>query len=442
MRYVCPVLTPRLVRWGLISVVCALLLSFAGALFQAPPAEAQDSGTALSGTLRVGRDPVPDVVVTVVDSSGNEVGSTTSGEDGKWQVPVPAPDQYVVAIDPSSLPEGVGFKAGATNEVLRDVPALDRASYPVGFQLEDASATPLIVPDPTWQRLLNRGVSGLRVGLLVALAAVGLSLIYGVTGLVNFAHSEMVTFGAVVAFGYEALMPSTPFFIPVLLGVLTGGVLGFVLERGLFGPLRARKMNNISLMVVSIGLAFVLRYLIVIYFGSAPSGYKHYLIQQSIDIGPISLPAKDLVIMPVAFILLVLIATLLQKTRIGTSMRAVSDNPALAESSGIDINKTILAVWIAGSALAAAGGIFLGLTNIIEWQMGEKMLLLIFAAVTLGGLGTAYGAMVGGLAIGFASEMSTYWLDNDLKFLVALVVLILVLLLRPQGILGVRERFG
>ena len=406
-----------------------------------PPAQAQEPDHVLSGTLRVGRDPVPDVVITVTDPSGVEIGSSTADSDGKWAVPITTTGEYLVSIDPATLPEGVGFREDATNEVLRDVPALDRPAFPVGFKLQDGAA-PLIVPDPTWQRLLQRSVSGLRVGLLVALAAVGLSLIYGVTGLVNFAHSEMVTFGAVVAFGFEAIAPSMPFFVPVLLGVMTGGLLGFVLERGLFGPLRARKMNNISLMVVSIGLAFILRYLIVIYFGSAPTGYKHYLIQEAIDIGPISLPAKDLVIMPVAFLLLLLIATLLQKTRIGTSMRAVSDNPALAESSGIDINKTILAVWIAGSALAAGGGIFLGLTNIIEWQMGEKMLLLIFAAVTLGGLGTAYGAMVGGLAIGFASEMSTFWLDNDLKFLVALVVLIMILLIRPQGILGVRERFG
>lgn len=407
-----------------------------------PPAQAQDPDHVLSGTLRVGREPVPDISLTVTDADGAEIGTTTSDAEGKWAVGITAAGDYVVTIDNATLPEGVGYKEGASNVVERSVPALDRPAFPVGFKLEDGAAAPLIVPDPTWQRLLNRAVSGLRVGLLVALAAVGLSLIYGVTGLVNFAHSEMVTFGAVVAFGYEALMPSAPFVIPVILGVLSGAALGYFLETGLFKPLRARKMNNISLMVVSIGLAFILRYLIVIYFRAEPVGYKHYLIQEAIDIGPISLPAKDLVIMPIAFLLLVLVATLLQKTRIGTSMRAVSDNPALAESSGIDINKTILAVWVGGAALAAIGGIFLGLTNIIEWQMGEKMLLLIFAATTLGGLGTAYGAMVGGLAIGFASEMSTFWLDNDLKFLIALVVLILILLFRPQGILGVRERFG
>lgn len=430
-----------MVRRGLLAVLCALIFSFVGALFMTVPADAQDH--VLAGTLRVNRDPVPEVSLTVFDSAGAEVGSAVTDADGKWEVPITATDMYTVTIDVATLPEGVGFREGATNEVVRDVPELNRPSFPVGFKLEDGAA-PLITPDPLWQRILNRSVSGLRVGLLVALAAVGLSLIYGVTGLVNFAHSEMVTFGAVVAFGFEAIRPATPFFVPVIFGIIAGGLLGFVLERGLFKPLRDRKMNNISLMVVSIGLAFVLRYIIVIYFGAEPTGFKHYLIQEAIDIGPISLPAKDLFIMPIALVLLIIVATLLQKTRIGTSMRAVSDNPALAESSGIDINKTILAVWIAGSALAACGGIFLGLTNIIEWQMGEKMLLLIFAAVTLGGLGTAYGAMVGGIAIGLASEVVTMlpFIDNDLKFLVALVVLIVILLVRPQGILGVRERFG
>lgn len=421
----------------------ALIFSFAGALFT-PPANAQDPDHVLSGTLRVGREPVANIEVSVTDPNGNDLGSTLSDEDGKWSIPITEAGEYLVVINPETLPEGVGFREGATNEVVRDVPALDRPAFPVGFKLEDGAAAPLIVPPSNLEQFIDRSVSGLRVGLLVALAAVGLSLIYGVTGLVNFAHSEMVTFGAVTAFGFEAINPSLPFFIPVLGGVIAGGVLGFVLERGLFKPLRARKMNNISLMVVSIGLAFVLRYIIVIYAGTEPKGFKHYLIQEAVDIGPISLPPKDLVIMPIALLLLIIVATLLQKTRIGTSMRAVSDNPALAESSGIDINKTILAVWVAGSALAATGGIFLGLTNIIEWQMGEKMLLLIFAAVTLGGLGTAYGAMVGGLAIGFASEVITLvpGFDNDLKFLIALVVLIAILLIRPQGILGVRERLG
>jgi neutral amino acid transport system permease protein len=143
-----------------------------------------------------------------------------------------------------------------------------------------------------------------------------------------------------------------------------------------------------------------------------------------------------------SFAVLITVGLLLQRTKVGTAMRAVADNRDLAESSGIDVRRTILAVWVVGSALAALGGTFIGSTQQVSWQMGERQLLLIFAAVTLGGLGTAYGAMVGGLMIGVASEMSTLWLDNDLKFLVALTVLIIVLIVRPQGILGQRERFG
>jgi len=424
------------------TALVVMLMLIIGSLFIGmAPAGAQDD-VVLRGTLRSGRDPIDAVTLSVVNSAGAEVGTTTTGADGKWEVPINAADTYTITIDEATLPEGIGFKGGNSNVVEREVTEL--RTFSVGFQLEAVDAQPLVAIDSTTTRVLNRVASGIKVGLLVALASVGLSLIYGVTGLVNFAHSEMVTFGAVIAFGIEALMPSVPFPITVLLAVIVGGALGFLLERGLFRPLRKRKMNNISLMIVSIGLAFVLRYAIVIYFRAEPVGYKHYLIQTGTKIGPISLPMKDWVIIVVAFVLLLAVGLLLQKTRLGTAMRAVADNPPLAQSSGINVDSTILAVWIAGSALAAAGGIFLGLTQVVEWQMGEKMLLLIFAAVTLGGLGTAYGAMVGGLVIGLASEVITLhpWVDSNLKFGVALLVLILVLLVRPQGILGVRERFG
>ena len=195
-------------------------------------------------------------------------------------------------------------------------------------------------------------------------------------------------------------------------------------------------------MVVSIGLAFLMRYLYLIYFGAERKFFSDFRIQTNYDIGPISLPPKDYFIIVISLLVLAGVGLLLQRTKLGTAMRAVADNRDLAESSGIDVKRTILAVWISGSALAALAGIFIGMTQQVSWQMGERQLLLIFAAVTLGGLGTAYGAMVGGLLIGVASEMSTLWLDNDLKFLVALTVLIVILIVRPQGILGQRERFG
>ena len=404
-------------------------------------ASALDNEAVFRGTVRVGREVIPDVTITILDDAGKEIGSTASGEDGKWEIPIPSIGEYSVQLI-GPLPEGVTVKEGAASEVAVLVEEIRTTS--VGFQLEASEQKTILEIPPTWERLLNRMVSGLKVGLLVALASIGLSLIFGVTGLVNFAHSEMVAFGAVIALVLESSMGLTGglFPIAVLLAVVIGGFLGLFLEKGIFGPLRRKKMTNISLMVVSIGLAFLMRYLMLIYHGAEPKTYTSFKIQTGVSLGPIELPPKDYYIISIAFVTLVAVGILLQRTRLGTSMRAVSDNPALAESSGIDVNRTIMWVWIFGSALAGMGGIMIGLTQVVEWQMGEKILLLIFAAVTLGGLGTAYGAMVGGIAIGLASETSTFWLDNDLKFLIALAVLIVILLVRPQGILGIRERLG
>jgi neutral amino acid transport system permease protein len=420
--------------WALVAAIVLAIVAPAAIAV----AQDDDSGLELRGTVRAGRDIVADVPITVALADGETVGETASDAEGRWSIPVPGPGTYLVSIDTAAFPEGIALQAGAPAE--QSIEVTDR-SQQVVFRLQTGASSAVVTQQNDFERILNRFVSGIKVGLLVAMAAVGLSLIFGVTGLVNFAHSELVAFGAVTAFALEAWTP-LPFLLVVVLAVMIGGMLGFTLEAGLFGPLRRRKMNTISLMVVSIGLAFVLRYLILIYFGSRQKTYEAFRIQTNFDIGPISLPPKDYWIMLTAVVVLVGVGLMLQKTKLGTAMRAVADNPPLARSSGIDVDRTILSVWIMGAALAALGGILLGLTQTVEWQMGERILLLIFAAVTLGGLGTAYGAMVGGLAIGIASELSVEWLDNDLKFLVALVALILILLVRPQGILGVRERFG
>jgi neutral amino acid transport system permease protein len=139
---------------------------------------------------------------------------------------------------------------------------------------------------------------------------------------------------------------------------------------------------------------------------------------------------------------LVGIGVLLQRTKIGKAMRAVADNKELAESSGVDAERVILFVWVFGGGLAALGGILLGLAEQVGWLMGFQLLLLMFAGITLGGLGTAFGALFGSLVIGIVAQMSTLVVPNDLRIVVALFVLILVLLVRPQGILGQAERVG
>jgi branched-chain amino acid transport system permease protein len=146
--------------------------------------------------------------------------------------------------------------------------------------------------------------------------------------------------------------------------------------------------------------------------------------------------------MALCAMVLIGIAVTLQKTRLGMSLRAVADLKDLAEASGIDVNRVILYTWIGCGALAALGGVLFGVSDTISFDMGFSLLLLMFAAVVLGGLGTAYGPMVGALIIGVVSQVSTYWISTKYRIAVALVVLIIAVIVRPQGILGRRERIG
>ncbi len=151
---------------------------------------------------------------------------------------------------------------------------------------------------------------------------------------------------------------------------------------------------------------------------------------------------RDLIGMGISIVVLVGVALFLQRTRMGKAMRAVADNRDLAESSGVDVDRVINMVWASGAGLAALGGILQGLSEQVSWQMGFQLLLLMFAGVTLGGLGTAYGALVGSMVVGVVVEMSTLVLPSEFKTVTALLILILILLVRPQGILGQAERIG
>ena len=294
-------------------------------------------------------------------------------------------------------------------------------------------------------RFLNVVVDGLVVGLIIALTSVGLSLIFGVTGLVNFAHGELVTFGAVVAWflnagtwGFQVTLA-----VAALIAVVAGGLFGAALEKGVFGPLRKRKVPNISLIVTTIGLSLVVRHVILIWYGSQTQKYRDYATQVAKNYGPVSITDVKLAIIVISALVLALVGLLLMKTRLGTAMRAVADNRDLAEASGIDVRKVILATWAGGGALAALGGVFQGIGFAgVSWDLGFKLLLLMFAAVILGGLGTAFGAMVGGVLIGVVTQISSLWLSTEFKLVIAFGILIIVLLVRPQGILGKKERIG
>jgi neutral amino acid transport system permease protein len=392
---------------------------------------------AFEGRLVDAGEPVEGVTIRVETVEGDEVGSAESDADGRWNVPIEIPGRYRVAIDTDTLPDGVDL----TNQ---DATTFETNVFPgrvtvVLFALGERVGT----GGPSdLERLAQSTTNGVKLGLIIAMAAIGLSLIFGTTGLINFAHGELVTLGAVVAWFLNARGPRWPLLGASLAALAICGLFGGLIERGVWRPLRVRQVGLFQLFVITIGLSLIIRHVLLIWFGGQRRGFVDYRIQQQWELGPVEITPRDFTIMVLSALILVGVATVLQRTRLGKATRAVADNVDLSEASGIDVQRVILVVWIAGAALAALGGIFLGAIESVDWQMGTRMLLLMFAAVILGGLGTAYGAMVGGLAVGLVTEISTIWVPSALKLVFALGAMVLALLIRPQGILGRAERIG
>jgi neutral amino acid transport system permease protein len=396
------------------------------------------SGEVVRGTLRDGDgEPVEGVTIRVRTADGEEIGEATTGEDGTWEIEVGRTGQFEAELDESTLPEDV---------TLRDP---DR--NPLAFELRSGQSRTLIFAlgegaggtSMLFRRLAQQTFSGIQFGLIIAMTAIGLSLIFGTTGLVNFAHGELVTLGAVIAWFLNAPPGIAMHLIPAaVIAIVLTGAAGGGLELGLWRPLRRRRTGLIQMLVISIGLSLLLRNVIQIWFGGRSRPYLNYTIQSSFSVGPFSMTPRDLAILVLSIVTLVGVATMIQRTRIGKAMRAVADNRDLAESSGIDVKRVILFVWVLGAALAGFGGVLAGVDENVTFLLGFRLLLLMFAGVILGGLGTAYGAMVGSLVVGLVVEVSTVWFSPELKYVWALLVLIIILLFRPQGLLGRKERIG
>jgi neutral amino acid transport system permease protein len=424
------------VRIRALLVVAAFIGGLAGLLgMGAEPASAQTGGETVGGVFRFEGEPVVGVKVTVTTEAGKQVGTATSDAKGSWRVEVPGPGRYKVDLDAESLSEGVTLRDPDRTSVTVTVGGQQRRSvlFPLGESTRKTQSNA--------ERALQLSAEGLRFGLILALASIGLSLIFGTTGLTNFAHGELVTLGGLVAFYFNVTV-GMQLIWATLITVIVCGLLGWLQDKVLWGQLRRRGTGLIAMMIVSIGLSILLRYLFLFLFGGETRAYTDYATQTSLSLGSVSLAPKDLWSMAIATIMLLLVAYFLLRTRMGKATRAVADNPSLAAASGIDVELVIRIVWITGAALAALAGVLLGLAQQVNFQMGFQVLLLIFAAVTLGGLGTAFGALVGSLVVGMFIQVSTLVIAPELKSVGALAILIVILLVRPQGILGRRERVG
>lgn len=414
-----------------------------GALFFALGVNATSAyaaeGEALQGTLVSGSQPVAGVKITV-SQNGQQTGSVESGADGKWSLPV-TPGTYEVVLDESTLPENVGLQgaAGATRNLEVYAGNARTVLFPLGPV--GASAPPPEAAPTVLDRLPNLVYTGVHIGLILALGALGVSLIFGTMGLTNFAHGELITLGALMGFVFNNTI-GLPLWLSAPLAVAVGAGFGWVQDRFFWGWLRRRRTGLVGMMIVSIGLALVLRYIYLFQFGGSTEQYREYAAQGGVEVGPLLIAPKNMVMDLVAILVLVAVSFALMRTRLGKATRAVSTNPSLAAASGIDVDKIIRLIWTIGGGLAALSGVMLAMFQGVNFMMGFQMLLLVFAAVTLGGLGTAYGALIGSMIVGIVTQVSTIWVPTELKNVSALAALIIILLFRPQGILGRRERIG
>jgi len=386
--------------------------------------------------------PIPGVSLNVIDGEGGEVGTGVTGTEGRVYIVIPGGGDYTVTLDADSLPDGVELSGAGSTE--RVVTVFLSGENPLQFQI----GVQAIADTPFYKTLSQALVNGLKYGLLIALAGLGLSLIFGTTGLTNFAHGELITLGGILTYAFNRGF-GLPVVLAGILAVIACAGFGWAQDKGLWGPLRSRGTGLIAMMIVSIGLALLLRSVFQYTFGGSTKTLSQYVAQRSDTYGPILIAPKEWAIMIIAIVSIAVVIIGLANTRLGKAMRAVSDNPDLSASSGMRVDGVITKVWILGTALTGLSGVLLAVDKQVNFQMGFKLLLLVFAAVTLGGLGTIYGAVLGSLIIGLVAEVGPvvsifgfHPIPASIKDVGPLLLLILILLVRPQGILGRADRIG
>ncbi|WP_137286212.1 branched-chain amino acid ABC transporter permease [Halorussus salinisoli] len=278
--------------------------------------------------------------------------------------------------------------------------------------------------------------NGLVVGSIIAVAALGLTLIFGILNFINIAYGDYMAVGA-----YFTFAANTQYDLPIVAAALVGmvgmAVGALVVDKLVFERFRSR--SAIVLLVVSIGVAFVLRNLIRIVWGTRNRRFSGP-IEAAPEVFGVRVLPDQVAIIVVSFVILGGTYLLLRRTRIGIAMRAASDDTDLARIRGIDTERLVTYVWIVGGAIAGIAGILLGLDAQLRPNMGFTALIPIFAAVILGGIGDPLGAVAGGYAIGLAQELSVVVIPSEYKPAIGLLLLIIGLLSKPEGIFGEATR--
>jgi len=303
------------------------------------------------------------------------------------------------------------------------------------------------VQDVSRGRLLSLTVWGIMLGGVIGLGAIGLTLIYGVLKFPNFSHGALVTLGAYIGFAVVSAWPGQspalgPFsfgwdlIVGMIIAMPLVGLVALGVDRVVYRRLRRQKSSLVLFAMASLAMAFLLRSLIYLVWGSDFHFYYQGRANPSFELIGVQVQADQIFILVLAFAMVALIYLLLGKTKMGKAMRATANNPELAQVRGINTERVIAWTWIMSGALAAAGGVMYGLASQLRPEMGFWLLLPMFAAVIMGTIGNPRGALVGAIIIGVAQQVSTAFLNPAYGPAVAFVLMVLTLLIRPQGLFG------
>lgn len=282
--------------------------------------------------------------------------------------------------------------------------------------------------------MLQQLVNGLILGSVYALLALGYTMVYGIIKLINFAHGDIYMMGAFM--GYFLINSlHLNFFLALILAMVGTAALGVLVEFLAYRPLR--NSTRIAALITAIGVSFFLEYVMVYFVGANTRSFPQVIETVRYNFGPISLTNIQLMILIISLILMVLLQVIVQKTKMGKAMRAVSVDSDAAQLMGINVNRTISFTFALGSALAGAAGVFIALYyNSLEPLMGMTPGLKSFVAAVLGGIGIIPGAALGGFVIGLLETFATAFGMSDFRDAIVYGILILILLVRPAGILG------
>jgi branched-subunit amino acid ABC-type transport system permease component len=275
---------------------------------------------------------------------------------------------------------------------------------------------------------------GLVTASVLAIASVGLSLQFGITNYINFAYGDFMALGAFFAYDLNSLYAHLNIWIAMVLGSVLMGLLAVLINQFILSPFAKKFDKLFYVLIVTFGLSLIILNVIDSFWGSNIRSYRTP-IQRVKHIGPFLLTINQLIVMALAIVLMLLLHVLLKSTRLGKSMRAMSDNVSLAMTSGIDTKRITTITWFLSGTMAGIAGTVLAISEgNLTPASGELFLFVIFAAVIVGGVGSIYGAMAGAVIIGLATEVSASFINAAYKLDIAFVILILTLLFKPSGV--------